>query len=147
MLHRLESQAVHDGRRPRPGTIAVECLQRGVQFRQFERRIAPLGLGDRRHHAPQLGVPVQHELDRRAVARLDFLLHVRDLQAVRNDDVAAIRLQLCADGRKQTRLPGSVSAGEPDLVAAKYREVDLLEQRLRTAPQGEIPGRQHSEAF
>ncbi len=56
-------------------------------------------------------------------------------------DIAAVGVQLAANRRKQTRLPRAVGAGDPDLVAAEDGEIDLLEQRLRTAPQGEIPSR------
>ena len=48
-------------------------------------------------------------------------------------------VQLAANCRKQTGLTGAVGTGDADLVAAEDGEVDLLEQRLRTAPQGEIP--------
>ena len=40
--------------------------------------------------------------------------------------------------REQARFSGAVGAGDADLVAAKDGEIDLLEQRLRTAPQREI---------
>jgi hypothetical protein len=44
---------------------------------------------------------------------------------------------------EQARLAGTVGAGDSDLVAAKYAEFDLLEQRLRAASQGEIPSGEH----
>jgi hypothetical protein len=57
-------------------------------------------------------------------------------------DFAVVGRELAANGREQARLPRAVGAGESDLVAAKDGEIDLLEQRLRTAPQGQVPSRQ-----
>ncbi len=54
-------------------------------------------------------------------------------------DVAAVGRKLAPNRRKQTRLAGAVGAGDADLVAAKDGEIDLLEQRLRTAPQRSDP--------
>ncbi len=100
-----------------------------------------LRLFDGGEHAAQLRVAVQHEFDRGAITGGNFLFDVGNFQAGRPIDVAAVGTQLAANRRKQTGLAGAVGAGDADFVAAKNREIDLLEQRLRTAPQGEIPSR------
>jgi hypothetical protein len=58
-------------------------------------------------------------------------------------DIPLVASQFAADGRKQAGFAGTVGAGEADLVAAENDEVNLLEQRFRTAAQSEIAGRQH----
>jgi hypothetical protein len=65
-----------------------------------------------------------------------------DLQCGGTLDIAAVGRELAANGREQARLTRAVGAGEADFVAAEDGEIDLLEQRLRTAPQGQIPSRQ-----
>jgi hypothetical protein len=125
----------------RARAITVDGLQRRVQLSQFHGGIAPLGIRDGRHDPAQFGIAVEHEFDGGAPARRDFLLDVGNLQCGGAVDFAAIGGEVTAQRGKQTGFPGPVGAGETDLVAAKDGEVDLLEQRLRTAPQGEIPSR------
>jgi hypothetical protein len=50
-------------------------------------------------------------------------------------------VKLAQDRCKQAGFAGAVGAGDAELVAAEYDEIDVLKQRLPTAPQGEIPSR------
>src|SRR5271167_2802685 len=112
-----------------------------MAFGERHGRIATLSLVDSSQHTAQLRIAIQYELNRRAVARHDLLFDMGDFQGRRPIDVAVIGAKLAANRREQARLAGAVGAGDSDLVAAVDGEVDLLEQRLRTAPQGEIPSR------
>src|SRR5258708_35842482 len=114
---------------------------RRLPFRNGSALMVGLGLRDGGEHAAELRVAVQYEFDRGTGARGDFLFDMGNLQVRRPVDVASVSGELAANRRDQTRLAGAVGAGDPDLVAAEYGEIDLLEQRLRTAPQGEIPSR------
>jgi len=96
----IESQAMHEGCRPRPRPIAVDGLQQSVEFGQLHGRIPPLRVLDGRHDAAQFGIAVEDEFDCGALARGDFLLHVGNLQCCGALDVAPVRSQLAANGGK-----------------------------------------------
>jgi hypothetical protein len=114
---------------------------RRVSVGEHHRRIAPLGIFDGREHRAQFTVAIQHEFDRGAVACGDLLFHVSDCKVRRPLDIAVVGAEFAENRRKQTGLTGAVGAGDAGLLAAENGEVDLLEKRLRTAPQGEIPSR------
>src|SRR5450631_2420306 len=141
MIARLETEPMHDRGCPRPGAIAVDGLQRGIIFSECNGSIGGFRVRDGGKYAAQFGVPIQYEFDRGAIAGCNFLFDMSNLEVSRPVDIAVIRGEIAADGCKQARLAGAVGAGDPDPIAAEDREISLLEQRLRTAPQGEIPSR------
>ena len=93
--------------------------QRRIELGERQGGIAPFGVFDRKLHAAQLGIAVQHEVDRGPRTRGDFLFDVRDLDCRRQIDVAAIGCELAANRGKQAGFSGAVGAGYADLVAAK----------------------------
>ncbi|GAC1302176.1 MAG: hypothetical protein NVSMB10_02820 [Steroidobacteraceae bacterium] len=114
-------------------------MKSGIQLRKLEGGIATLRILDGREHAAKLAVAIEHELYGRAIAGGDFLFDVRNSEIVRPCQITAIGTDLATDRREQARLAGAVGACQADLVAARHGEVHLLEKRLRTAPQSEIP--------
>src|SRR5258708_8982422 len=103
-----------------------------------------LGLRDGGEHAAELRVAVQYEFDRGTGARGDFLFDMGNLQVRRPVDVASVSGELAAYRRDQTRLAGAVGAGDPDLFAADYGEIDLLEQLLLPHPHPHLPSLFHT---
>jgi hypothetical protein len=66
--------------------------------------VVPLGVGNCAEHAAQLVVAIQHERDRLAIGRRNFLFNMRDLQFRRHFDLAAVGREFTANRREQTGL-------------------------------------------
>ena len=76
----------------------------------------------------QLGIAVQHVIDRAALHRRGLLRDVRDGPRGRQVDAAHVGRELVADRGEQARLAAAVGTDKTDLVARVYGEVRALEQ-------------------
>ena len=92
----------------------------------------------------QLGVAVEHVLDRRLIHGRRLLRHVAEDPFRRHVDIAGVRVQLAAQQREQARLTGAVCAGDADLLARKDGEIRGSEQDPPTAAQCDVAKLQHA---
>ena len=82
----------------------------------------------------QLGVAVEHVLDRRLIHGRRLLRHVPEDPFRRHVDIAGVRVQLATQQREEARFAGAVCAGDADLLA---REIPRnSRQRTRPAHRG-----------
>jgi len=129
---------VHERRGARARTIAVETVERRVQFRERHGVIAPLASSmAARQERSSVSPSSTNSMAGRSVAVISCsTCAIRKARAARCPPGRRAGLQ---NRGEQAGLARTVGAGQADPVAAKNREVDLLDERLRTAPQGQIP--------
>jgi len=114
--------------------------------------VALLDLGNSALDRTQLGVAVQHEIQRRLVGGFEFLRHMRDREVAGHLEMSGVGRELAAHQRHQAGLAAAVLAGDADLFAAKQAERRVGKEDARAAPQSDVVeldhgGRKASPSF
>ena len=131
----VESQPVHQRRRAAGGVIAADGRVAAVQVAELHAVIGLFGPCQCGFDRAQLRIPIQHELDRLALAGIQLLRHIGDRQLRGHVETAALGRELATHQFQQARLAAAVLAGDADLLAAKQAEGGALEQHAFAAAQ------------
>ena len=142
VARRRKAQAGEQHRRARARTIAIDRLVTLMQFREQFAGGARIGLGVCQCvlHRAQLGIAVEHELDRRNSHCGSLLRHMPDDPRRWKRHVARVGIDFAAQQGEQRRFAAAVGPDQPDLVTRMDRERGAFEQALVAAREGEVSG-------
>ena len=138
-----EAQAVEQRCRARTRRVATDLVQAGMQFANVRAIVGGLGRGQLGLDAAQLGVAVQHVVDRRLHQPGRFLGDVGDHPTRRQVEVALVGVELVAQQGEQAGLAAAVGAGEADLPAGVDLQRGGLDEDLGTAREAQIAKTDH----
>ncbi len=140
---RGESQAVQQAAGARFGGIAVDRLHALVHIRQGLVVITALVADQRRLQRPQLGIAVDDEIQRRAVAGRRLLVHAGDHGIGRQGNGPGVGFQLAANQREQRRLAAAVATDQPQPVTGMDTQPGILDELIGAPAQGDMFQAQH----
>ena len=140
-----------DCKKPRPSSsaaararrIAADLVQAGVELSNVRTVVRGFGRGELGLDAAQLGVAVEHVVDRRLRQAGGFLRDVGDHPARRHVEVALVGMELVAQHGEQAGLAAAVGTGEADLPAGVDLQRGGLDEDLGAAREAQIAKTDH----
>ena len=133
-----ETQAREQARCARRRRVAVHGLDAGMRRGDGEPVVRLLGRAQRRLDGPQLGVAVQHELERSLRRGRCLLRHRCDAPVSRHAAVAGFGRKLAPQQREQARLAAAVRPDHADTPAGMELQRRVLDQSARAAGKAQV---------
>lgn len=122
----------------RRGGVGVDGGQFAVQAANRLAIVGGFGGGQLLLQRAQLGVAIQHIIQRRAAQRRGFLGDMRHRPAGRKQRITAVGVQLPAQQGKQAGFARAIAADNADALAGVDGEGDAVEQLLGPTAQGQV---------
>ena len=138
-----EAEAVEQRRRARARRVAADLVQARMEFSDVRAIVRRFGRGQLGLDAAQLGVAVEHVVDRRLRQAGRLLGDVGDHPARRHVEVALVGMELVAQHGEQAGLAAAVGAGEADLPARMDLQRGGLDEDLGAAREAQIAKTDH----
>ena len=139
----LGAEAVEQRCRARTRRVAADLVQAGMKFTDVRAIVRRFGRDQLGLDAAQLGVAVEHVVDRRLRQAGGFLRDVGDHPARRHVEVALVGMELVAQQGEQAGLAAAVGAGEADLPAGVDLQRGGLDEDLGAAREAQIAKTDH----
>ena len=139
-----KTQPVHQARGAGLGAIAVDGVQPFVQPGHLRAVAGPLGCPKLGLQAAQLGIALEHELQRRAWIGRGLLRHLGHNPLGRHLQAARIRLQFATQQPEQAGLAAAVATDDTDPLAGGDLQARPLEQQAWPPTQGQFSQPDHA---